>query len=213
VAAVSFLVTPYAVMMPLFASEIYGADARAYGLLIGSAGAGALGAGLYLASRQGTERLPRRVADAVLLASAALTAVFAQHAAGGRLRHCHGDGFRRDRLHRRQQYAGADAGRRCLSRPRHGHFSMAFLGIAPLGSFTVGHLAQWVGVQPVLFSPAVLASLVVGVVGRRRLAIAVSGATVPAASRDPAGRRSHTRRRPHGAAVVDECGIGPGASA
>ena len=48
-------------------------------------------------------------------------------------------------------------------------FSMAFLGIAPLGSFTVGHLAQWVGVQPVLFACG-LASLAVGVAGRRHLA-------------------------------------------
>jgi MFS family permease len=122
VAAVSFLVTPYAVMMPLFASEIYGADARAYGLLIGSAGAGALGAGLYLASRQGTERLPRRVADAVLLASGALVLFSLNTLLAARLCHRHGDGFRRDRLHRRQQYAGADASGRCPSRPRDGYF-------------------------------------------------------------------------------------------
>jgi hypothetical protein len=111
VAAVSFLVTPYAVMMPLFASEIYGSDARAYGLLIGSAGAGALFAGLYLASRQGTERLPRRVADAVLVAAAGADAVLAEFAAGARLCHRHGAGLCRDRLHRRQQHPGADAGR------------------------------------------------------------------------------------------------------
>ncbi|HJW02471.1 MAG TPA: MFS transporter, partial [Azospira sp.] len=52
VACVSFLATPYAVMMPLFAKEIFGGDARTFGLLIGSAGAGSLMASFYLASRK-----------------------------------------------------------------------------------------------------------------------------------------------------------------
>lgn len=169
VAAVSFLVTPYAVMMPLFASEIYGSDARAYGLLIGSAGAGALFAGLYLASRQGTERLPRRVADAVLVAGAALTlfsmnsllalgfaivmvlgfAVIAFIAGSNTLVQMQVDDDYRGRVM--------------------AIFSMAFLGIAPLGSFTVGHLAHWFGVQPVLFACG-LGAVGVGLIGRRRLA-------------------------------------------
>ena len=57
VACVSFLATPYAVMMPLFAREIFGGDARTYGLLIGSAGAGSLLASVFLATRTDTERL------------------------------------------------------------------------------------------------------------------------------------------------------------
>jgi MFS family permease len=174
VAAVSFLVTPYAVMMPLFASEIYGGDARAYGLLIGSAGAGALFAGLYLASRQGTERLPRRVADAVLVAGAALTlfalntvlalgfaivmvlgfAVIAFIAGSNTLV--------------QMQVADAYRGRVMAI------FSMAFLGIAPLGSFTVGHLVHWFGVQQVLFFCG-LGAIAVGIVTRRRLAKLVAG--------------------------------------
>jgi len=168
VAAVSFLVTPYAVMMPLFASEIYGSDARAYGLLIGSAGAGALFAGLYLASRQGTERLPRRVADAVLVAGAALT-LFSMNsllAAGFAIVMVLGFAviafIAGSNTLVQMQVDDAFRGRVMAI------FSMAFLGIAPLGSFTVGHLAHWVGVQPVLFVCG-LASLTVGIVGRRRL--------------------------------------------
>jgi MFS family permease len=170
VAAVSFLVTPYAVMMPLFASEIYGSDARAYGLLIASAGAGALFAGLYLASRQNTERLPRRVADAVLVAGGALAlfslnsllalgfaivmvlgfAVIAFIAGSNTLVQVKVDDAYRGRVM--------------------AIFSMAFLGIAPLGSFAVGHLVHWFGVQPVLFLCG-LGAIAVGVVGRRRLAV------------------------------------------
>jgi hypothetical protein len=156
--------------MPLFASEIYGSDARAYGLLIASAGAGALFAGLYLASRQNTERLPRRVADAVLVAGGALAlfslnsllalgfaivmvlgfAVIAFIAGSNTLVQVKVDDAYRGRVM--------------------AIFSMAFLGIAPLGSFAVGHLVHWFGVQPVLFLCG-LGAIAVGVVGRRRLAV------------------------------------------
>lgn len=178
VAALSFLVTPYAVMMPLFASEIYGGDARAYGLLIGSAGAGALFAGLYLASRQGTERLPRRVADAVLVAGAALT-VFSLNtllAAGFAIVMVLGFAviafIAGSNTLVQMQVADAYRGRVMAI------FSMAFLGIAPLGSFTVGHLAHWVGVQPVLFACGV-STLALGIAGRRRLAQAATGERRP----------------------------------
>jgi MFS family permease len=169
VAAVSFLATPYAVMMPLFASEIFGGDARAYGLLIGSAGAGALFAGLYLASRQGTERLPRRVADAVLLAGGALTAfsINTVLAAGFLIVMVLGFAviafIAGSNTLVQMQVDDAYRGRVMAI------FSMAFLGIAPLGSFSVGHLAHWFGVQPVLFVCG-LGTLAVGIVGRRRLA-------------------------------------------
>ena len=168
VASLSFLLTPYAVMMPLYANAIYGGDARTYGLLIGSAGIGALFAGLYLASRQGTERLPRRVADAMLVGAAGLMlfayntslalgfaivmtigfAVIAFVAGSNTLVQVEVDDAYRGRVM--------------------GIFSMAFLGIAPLGSFAVGQLAQRVGVQPVLFACGLLA-LAAGLAMRRGL--------------------------------------------
>lgn len=169
VAAVSFLVTPYAVLMPLFASEIFGGDARTYGLLIASAGAGALLAGLYLASRKGTERLPRRVADAVLLAGAALSVFAANHWLPLAFPIVMVLGFAvittiaGSNTMIQVQVEDAYRGRVMAI------FSMAFLGIAPLGSFTVGHLAHWVGVQPVLFACGI-ATFIVGLAARRQLA-------------------------------------------
>ena len=168
VACLSFLLTPYAVMMPLYASAIYGGDARTYGLLIGSAGVGALFAGLYLASRQGTERLPRRVADSMLVGAVGLVlfafntslmlgfaivmtigfAVIAFVAGSNTLVQMEVDDAYRGRVM--------------------GIFSMAFLGIAPLGSFTVGHLADHVGVQPVLLASGLLA-FAAGIAMRRDL--------------------------------------------
>ena len=54
--------------------EIFGGDARIFGLLVGFGGVGALGASLYLASRAGVDELPRTLAFSVPLAGVALTA-------------------------------------------------------------------------------------------------------------------------------------------
>lgn len=50
VAAVSFLTTPYVVMMPIHASTLFAGDARTLDLLVSSAGAGSLVASLFLAA-------------------------------------------------------------------------------------------------------------------------------------------------------------------
>lgn len=167
VAAVSFLVTPYAVLMPLFAREIFHGDARTYGLLIASAGVGALLAGLYLASRKHTGRLARQVTVGVLVAGAAL-ALFAVNAnlvlafpivmvLGFAVITVIAGSNTLIQLQVEDAYRG-----RVMA-----IFSMAFLGIAPLGAFAVGHLAELVGVQPVLFICGI-ATLAVGFVVRRK---------------------------------------------
>ena len=168
VAAVSFLVTPYAVLMPLFASEIFGGDARTYGLLIASAGSGSLLAGLYLASRKDTGRLPRRVAAGVLVAGVALTAFAVNHSLALAFPIVMVLGF---------SVITVIAGSNTLIQVQvedvyRGRvmaiFSMAFLGIAPLGAFTVGHVAHLVGVQPALFACGI-GTLFVGLAARRRI--------------------------------------------
>ena len=168
VAALSFLVTPYAVLMPLFASEIFGGDARTYGLLIGSAGAGSLLAGLHLASRKGTDGLSRRVGAAVVVAGAALS-VFAVNstlalafpivvALGFSVIMVIAGSNTLIQVWVEDAYRG-----RVMA-----IFSMAFLGIAPLGSIAIGNIAHWVGVQPALLGCGI-ATVIVGLVARRRL--------------------------------------------
>lgn len=168
VAAVSFLVTPYAVLMPLFASEIFHGDARTYGFLIGCAGAGSLLAGFYLASRKGTEGLSRRAIGAVIAAGAALSLFALNHVLPLAFAIVMALGFSVILV-----IAGSntliqvwveDAYRgRVMA-----IFSMAFLGIAPLGSITVGHLAHYMGVQPALLGCGI-ATVLVGLVARHRL--------------------------------------------
>ena len=151
VAAVSFLVAPYVVMLPLYARTVLGGDARTFGLLVSSAGAGALLASLFLASRVSLEGLARRVAAAVILAGIAL-ALFAANsvpelaypilmvlgfsvilvAAGSNTL--------------LQSWVRDDMRGRVMA-----IFSVAFLGIAPLGSLAMGGLAHVLGIRPTLF--------------------------------------------------------------
>jgi MFS family permease len=50
VAAMSFTITPYTVLMPIFAAEVFGGGAATLGYLMGAAGVGALAAAAYLAT-------------------------------------------------------------------------------------------------------------------------------------------------------------------
>ena len=168
VAAISFLVTPYVVMMPLFAREILGGDARVYGLLIGSAGAGSLVGSLYLASRASTERLARRVVAAVVVAGAML-ALFAVNRVlalafpivmvlGASVIIVIAGSNTLVQTQLQDSYRG-----RVMS-----IFSMSFLGIAPLGSLAVGSVAHAIGV-PLTLVGCGLATMVVGAVAQRHL--------------------------------------------
>jgi len=51
-ALVSLMGMPYQVLMPIFAKQVFGGDSRTLGLLMTMVGVGALGGGLFLASRK-----------------------------------------------------------------------------------------------------------------------------------------------------------------
>ncbi len=167
VAAISFLVTPYVVMMPLYARTIFDGDARTLGLLVSSAGAGSLTASLFLASRASVDGLARRVSLAATLAGAALAlfALNSQHALAYPILMALGFAVvlivagSNTLL---QTWVRDDMRGRVMAT-----FSMAFLGIAPLGSLAVGALANAVGVRPALFCCGILA-LGVGLIHNRR---------------------------------------------
>jgi MFS family permease len=61
VGLVSLSVTPYSVLMPIFAGRILHGDARQLGMLMGATGIGAVMGGLTLASRTGIKGLGRWV--------------------------------------------------------------------------------------------------------------------------------------------------------
>ncbi len=62
VALVSFVATPYASLMPVFARDVLSGDASTLGLLVGASGAGAMAGVLYLAGRRGAAGLERLIA-------------------------------------------------------------------------------------------------------------------------------------------------------
>lgn len=66
-AIVSLVGMPYAVLLPVFASDVLGGDARTLGLLMSSAGLGALAGALYLASRTTVRGLGRVIAGAAIV--------------------------------------------------------------------------------------------------------------------------------------------------
>lgn len=171
VAGFSFFVTPYAILMPVFARDIFAGGADIYGFLIGSAGIGSLCAALFLALRggrhaaHGLDRLVARatLAGGVALAGFAITpvlllaypllailgfAVVLTAAGSNTLIQTAVD----------EQYRG-----RVMA-----IFSTAFLGVAPLGSLAIGGLGALLSVRPTLFCCGLLA-LGLGIAYLRRL--------------------------------------------
>lgn len=166
VASLSLLATPYAVLMPLFAKEIFGGDARLFGLLMGCAGAGALAGAVLLASRTDTAGLTALVGRAAPAAGVAL-AGFALSSSlwlsvpilvvlGFSILLCVAGSNTLIQTAVNNDFRG-----RVMAL-----FTMAFLGLAPIGSFVVGSAAHAFGVRPTLVVCG-LASCVAGLIYRR----------------------------------------------
>ncbi|MDI6750737.1 MAG: MFS transporter [Pseudomonadota bacterium] len=171
IACFSFFVTPYVVMMPVYARDLFHGDARTYGLLISSAGAGSLCAALWLAWRggkragDGLDRLVGRTAvtGGIMLAAFAYLpkiefaypllmllgfSVVITAAGSNTL----------IQLEVEEHFRG-----RVMA-----IFSTAFLGIAPLGSLMVGLVSAHLDVRSTLFGCGLLA-FGAGLVFRRRI--------------------------------------------
>jgi MFS-type transporter involved in bile tolerance (Atg22 family) len=74
IAAISGTIGTYSTLMPVFAKDVFGGGARTLGILLSSAGTGALLSALYLASRRTTRGLDRVILVAGACASLAMLA-------------------------------------------------------------------------------------------------------------------------------------------
>lgn len=161
IAGFSLLVTPYAVMMPVYARDLFQAGADTYGFLIASAGIGSLSASLFLALRGGRRivaGLDRLVALATLSGGTLLAAfAFVPTATlaypllamlGCSVILVAAGSNTLIQIAVAEEYRG-----RVMAL-----FSTAFLGMAPLGSLAVGGLVSVFGVRPVLCSCGLLAA-------------------------------------------------------
>ena len=172
VACFSFFITPYAVMMPVFARDLFSGNAETYGYLIGSAGLGSLCAAVFLAYRGGRHAgtgLDRIVARAAISGGTALACFTLAPSLPATFPWLAILGF---------SVVITAAGSNTLvqidvEEAFRGRvmaiFSTAFLGIAPLGSLSVGWIGAQFGVRPTLFGCGVVA-LLAGAAYRRRIA-------------------------------------------
>lgn len=150
VATISFMVTPYQTLMPIFAAEVYGGGASTLGFLIGAAGCGGVVGMLALASRRGVRGLTRWITVASLSAGLGIL-VFALSpwlplslvalAVAG-----FGVVVNGMSVSTMLQTIVEDRMRGRIM----GIFSMAFLGMYPLGSLAGGALASHIGAPATL---------------------------------------------------------------
>jgi MFS family permease len=145
IAAISMTTSPYQHMMPIFAGEVFGGDARTLGLLISCAGLGAFVGTAYLAGRTSLRGLSRVIIIASFSASIGLM-LFSQ----SRLLWLSiilmlpiGFGLIVTATSTNtvlQSIADEDKRGRVVS-----IYVMCFLGTAPLGNFIAGSIASHIG--------------------------------------------------------------------
>ncbi len=155
-ALMSLTAAPYSVLLPVFAKEILGVEARGLGLLMAASGAGALAAALYLASRPQPERLPSRIAGAAAMAALCLIVLSQSRVFGLSLLTLVPVGFGLT-----TQLAGTntllqlrvpDALRgRVMS-----VYAMMFMGLWPVGALVAGRIAEHLGVSVTVAASAAL---------------------------------------------------------
>jgi MFS family permease len=147
VAVLAWTIAPYSALMPVYAGAIYGGGAHTLGFLLSAAGAGALGSTIYLASRRSVRGLGKVIAGAAGASGLALAtfayltvlplALLLMAVVGGGMILAAASSNTiiqtvvEDRLRGRVV----------------GFYTMAFLGIAPLGNLAAGALGNAIGVQ------------------------------------------------------------------
>jgi MFS family permease len=174
VAVASWTISPYSSLMPVYAKDIYGGGPQTLGYLLSAAGAGALASTVYLARRESIVGLGRVIALAATACGLALAAfaflrvfplaLLLMAVVGG------GVILAAASTNTVLQTIVEDRLRgRVL-----GYFTMAFLGVAPLGNLAAGALARSFG-TPITFAVNGLVCAAAGLWFWRRLpALAVA---------------------------------------
>jgi MFS family permease len=159
VAVLAWTISPYSSLMPAYAKDVLGGGPQTLGLLLSAAGAGALISTLYLAGRATIRGLGRVIAIAALTCGLALVAfayaaflpiaVMLMVAVGG------GVILAAASVSTILQTIVPDRLRGRVA----GFYSMAFLGMAPLGNIAAGALADVAGVQATFAANGLVAAV------------------------------------------------------
>ena len=167
VGIISFMVTPYQTLMPIFAAEVYGGGADTLGFLIGAAGCGGVVGMLALASRRNVRGLTRWITAASLCAGLGVL-VFALSpwlplslvALGVMGFGIVVNGMSVSTM---LQTIVDDSMRGRIM----GIFSVAFLGMYPLGSLAGGALASLIGAPATMAAGGVVCTIAALLLWRR----------------------------------------------
>jgi MFS family permease len=146
-AALSCFSAPWMSLMPIYAAETFAGDSRTLGVMVSAVGLGALFGTAFLAMRPNVRGLGRVIATCALVAGAALTTYAVSHWLWFSLAALAVFGFgliasvaaTNTVL---QTLAEEDKRGRIIS-----IYVMTFLGIAPLGNFVAGTVAERIGVH------------------------------------------------------------------
>lgn len=167
VALMSFMLTPYLQLMPIFAAEVFTGDARTLGYLISGAGFGGIVGMVYLASRRDVRGLARWVVLASALGGAAIIGFSYSRLLPLSLFLITITGFgiivtANSTSQILQTIVDDDKRGRALS-----FFVMAFLGMQPVGSLAAGALASWIGAPHTLALGGLCTIIGAGLLWRR----------------------------------------------
>ena len=150
VALVSLTGMPYAVLIPVFAKEVLHGGAHTFGFLMTAAGCGALVGTVYLASRKSVVGLGRLIVLATVMFAAGIVAFANSSNLSISLMSLSVAGFGAMTLIAScntilQTILDEDKRGRVM-----GFFTVAFVGIAPFGSFGAGAMAETIGPRDTL---------------------------------------------------------------
>ena len=161
-ALMSFCITPYQVLMPIFAAEVFAGGAAMLGFLVGAAGFGGIIGMGYLAARPQIRGLMRWAAIGPGIAGVALTIFTFSHNLTLSLACMVVVGFGVITTAMTvntiiQTVCDAEKRGRVTS-----YYIIAFMGVHPLGCLAAGALASWIGAPYALASFGVICAVGAG---------------------------------------------------
>ncbi len=148
--AMGFFSAPWSSLMPIFAAQTFGGDSKTYGFLISAVGMGAIAGTLFLALRASVRGLGRVVAATSTTAGVALSAFALSHTLWVSIALLAVFGFglvvtAASTNTILQSVADEDKRARVISL-----YVMSFLGLAPIGNFVAGAVAESIGAHRTL---------------------------------------------------------------
>ena len=186
VAGASFALAPFATLLPVYAQDVFAGGPDVLGSLMAASGTGSLMAGLWLASHKKVAPLPRAIRWALLSAAVAIAGFSHNRLLSLALLCCLLSGASTSVV----LTAGSMLLQTLVPLKLRGRvlsfYTMAFLGVLPVGGLLWGALAGRLGSQNVFLCSALIELALFGYFSRRYLALTAALAAEDRKSGPPA---------------------------